>query len=90
MLRSVIEKISPARGLRILASAWVLTTVGTLALIATASAAGAAPPCQLATLNGTYAFSYVSWLYNSQSGGGVSMQPFSQGGFHTFDGNGNG
>jgi hypothetical protein len=67
-----------------LASACDLATVGTLALLGTASTAGAQSiSCSNATLNGTYAFSTISWSIS-----GSAAVPVSLAGFDTFNGKG--
>ena len=90
MLRPVISKIGPRRRIAVLASACVLATAATLAVIGTASAGAATSgrthrthSCRNATLKGTYTYGYNG----SSVSGGVST-PVSSAGFDTFSGKG--
>jgi hypothetical protein len=71
-----------------LASACGLATVGTLALIGTASAddAEARRSCSNATLKGTYAHAETGWSISAQG----QATPGATAGFDTFDGDGTG
>jgi hypothetical protein len=84
MLRSVISKVGPSHRIAVLASAY---TLGTLALIGTASTAGIAktPSCSNATLKGTYVFGFTSWTILAGK-----AEPVALGGFDIFDGAGTG
>jgi hypothetical protein len=84
MLQSASSKIDPSRLVAALASACGLAIVGTLALLGTGSTAGAQSiSCSNATLNGTYAFSTISWSISA-----TGTVPVSLAGFDTFNGKG--
>lgn len=84
----MLQSVVPIRRIAVLASACGLATVGTLALIGTARAAGAEAPlsCSNATLKGTYSFAVTGWSISAQG----RATPFARAGFATFDGDGTG
>ena len=84
----MLQSVAPIRRTAVLASACGLATVGTLALIGTASAddAEARRSCSNATLKGTYAHAETGWSISAQR----QATPVATAGFDTFDGDGTG
>jgi hypothetical protein len=84
----MLQSVVPIRRIAVLASACGLATVGTLALIGTANAAGAQASlsCSNQTLKGTYDFASTTWSISATD----QATPVAKAGFDTFDGDGNG